>query len=334
VLTSTGTASSIFGYAGEQADTTGLIYLRARYMNPRLGIFLARDPWSGNYRQPFTLHGYAYVQANPINLLDPAGLCPICGQAPPPPKRYCEGHEQRSNLSQGAPPFGYCPDGTPIWGSMFRDVIKSESSKFGVPWQVVEGVLQSEKRFDTELQDEIENFTYSIDPELADIYYKVIGDPGTGIGNVHYATAKSISKYYEDYYLLCKNMQLGIGQDALPSTIVKKLLDSNFTVKTIAAYVRQLADYRFGSNGRPLMQTHAILAEWTIVDAVAIWHGYRYGVPRVSPGGQGFLSLEDFQNRSYSLDKLVNDVVQGKGDPSNSARQVVPVFEALFKITN
>ena len=30
VLTSTGTASSIFGYAGEQADTSGLIYLRAR----------------------------------------------------------------------------------------------------------------------------------------------------------------------------------------------------------------------------------------------------------------------------------------------------------------
>jgi uncharacterized protein RhaS with RHS repeats len=31
VLTSTGTASSIFGYAGEQVDTSGLVYLRARY---------------------------------------------------------------------------------------------------------------------------------------------------------------------------------------------------------------------------------------------------------------------------------------------------------------
>jgi RHS repeat-associated protein len=36
VLTSTGTASSIFGYAGEEIDTSGLIYLRARYMQPIL----------------------------------------------------------------------------------------------------------------------------------------------------------------------------------------------------------------------------------------------------------------------------------------------------------
>jgi hypothetical protein len=32
VLTSTGAASSIFGYSGEEVDTSGLIYLRARYM--------------------------------------------------------------------------------------------------------------------------------------------------------------------------------------------------------------------------------------------------------------------------------------------------------------
>ncbi len=44
VLTSTGTASSIFGYSGEQVDTSGLVYLRTRYLQPRLGIFLARDP--------------------------------------------------------------------------------------------------------------------------------------------------------------------------------------------------------------------------------------------------------------------------------------------------
>jgi RHS repeat-associated protein len=48
LLTSSGSGSSIFGYAGEQFDTTGLIYLRARYMNPTLGIFLSHDPSSGN----------------------------------------------------------------------------------------------------------------------------------------------------------------------------------------------------------------------------------------------------------------------------------------------
>jgi hypothetical protein len=42
-----------------------------------------------------------------------------------------------------------------------------------------------------------------------------------------------------------------------------------------------------------------------------MWHGYRYGVDRVSPGGRGF-DLEEFQNRSYSLQQLV-DVAQGTG---------------------
>ena len=73
VLTSTGTASSIFGYAGEQFDTTGLIYLRARYMNPMLGIFLSRDPWNGDVMRPRSMNGFAYVEGNPINLTDSSG---------------------------------------------------------------------------------------------------------------------------------------------------------------------------------------------------------------------------------------------------------------------
>ncbi len=75
VLTSTGTASSSFGYAGEQADTTGLIYLRARYMNPRLGIFLARDPWSGDQLRPGSMNGWNYAGGNPIIRVDPSGRC-------------------------------------------------------------------------------------------------------------------------------------------------------------------------------------------------------------------------------------------------------------------
>jgi RHS repeat-associated protein len=73
VLVSTGTASSIFGYAGEQIDTTGLVYLRARYMNPRLGIFLARDPWSGDVMQPGSMNGFNYVDGNPVSRIDPSG---------------------------------------------------------------------------------------------------------------------------------------------------------------------------------------------------------------------------------------------------------------------
>ena len=36
-------ASSDFGFTGEQADPTGLTYLRARYLDPSLGRFLSVD---------------------------------------------------------------------------------------------------------------------------------------------------------------------------------------------------------------------------------------------------------------------------------------------------
>jgi RHS repeat-associated protein len=40
-----GSATSIFGFTGEQMDSsTQLVFLRAWYMQPRLGMFLSRDP--------------------------------------------------------------------------------------------------------------------------------------------------------------------------------------------------------------------------------------------------------------------------------------------------
>jgi RHS repeat-associated protein len=81
VLNSSGTASSMYGFTGEQTDSqTGLLFLRARYMQPTLGIFTSRDPWSGDVMQPITLNGHIYVNQNPILLTDPSGKlpCPIC----------------------------------------------------------------------------------------------------------------------------------------------------------------------------------------------------------------------------------------------------------------
>jgi RHS repeat-associated protein len=72
VLSSNGTASSIFAYAGEQIDTSGLVFLRARYMNPTLGIFLARDPWSG-INCDRSMNGWNYGDDNPVNRIDPSG---------------------------------------------------------------------------------------------------------------------------------------------------------------------------------------------------------------------------------------------------------------------
>jgi RHS repeat-associated protein len=73
ILNSSGSTSSIFGFSGEQADTSGLIYLRARYMNPGLGIFLSHDPWSGDQMRPGSMNGFGYVEGDPINEVDPSG---------------------------------------------------------------------------------------------------------------------------------------------------------------------------------------------------------------------------------------------------------------------
>ena len=42
-----GVTAPTFGFTGEQTDPSGLVYLRARYMNPQLGMFLSKDPVAG-----------------------------------------------------------------------------------------------------------------------------------------------------------------------------------------------------------------------------------------------------------------------------------------------
>jgi len=63
----------MFGYTGEQTDSSGLVYLRARYYNPNTGTFLTKDPFPGVVQNPITLHPYLYTGNNPINRVDPSG---------------------------------------------------------------------------------------------------------------------------------------------------------------------------------------------------------------------------------------------------------------------
>lgn len=75
VLTSTGNATSIFGYAGEQFDSyIKLLFLRSRYYSPDTARFLSKDSWQGDYTSPQSLDGWSYVSGNPINKVDPTGL--------------------------------------------------------------------------------------------------------------------------------------------------------------------------------------------------------------------------------------------------------------------
>jgi len=56
-----------FGFTGESTDANGLVYLRARYYNPALGVFPNLDPMEN-------LNRYQYVGANPVNKADRSGM--------------------------------------------------------------------------------------------------------------------------------------------------------------------------------------------------------------------------------------------------------------------
>jgi len=49
-------------------------------MQPTLGIFLARDPWSGDQLRLESMNGYSYADNDPIFIVDPSG-------------RYAEGQQ-------------------------------------------------------------------------------------------------------------------------------------------------------------------------------------------------------------------------------------------------
>ena len=76
LLAQTGSSGTVYGFTGEQEDSaTGLLYLRARYYNSDLYIFMSRDPVAGYAHRPASQNGYNYANNNPINHTDPAGLC-------------------------------------------------------------------------------------------------------------------------------------------------------------------------------------------------------------------------------------------------------------------
>ncbi len=59
------------GQFGVMTETNGLLYMRARYYDPKIGRFLSEDPagFDGG------LNLYAYVGGNPVMGVDPTGLC-------------------------------------------------------------------------------------------------------------------------------------------------------------------------------------------------------------------------------------------------------------------
>ena len=130
-------------------------------------------------------------------------------------------------------------------------------------------------------------------------------ESGPGIGNVHLETARKVSRYFAEQYRGQEELQLNLHD--LPREDLAFLLTlEEENIQVVAAYARMLADYRFGAERQPLLQSHADLSQWTLEDALALWHGYRYGVREVSPSAEKYgFELKDFQTRGTDLEGLI-----------------------------
>jgi RHS repeat-associated protein len=65
------------GKFGVASEGNGLYFMRARFYDPRTGAFLSHDSDGGEPRQTQSINEYAYVQNDPVALVDPEGLLGI-----------------------------------------------------------------------------------------------------------------------------------------------------------------------------------------------------------------------------------------------------------------
>jgi RHS repeat-associated protein len=71
VFSTNGSATSPFSFMDEYTDSSGMLNLRAREYNPKMGRFLQPDPWPGSLG--LSQSQGTYAMTNPILYIDPSG---------------------------------------------------------------------------------------------------------------------------------------------------------------------------------------------------------------------------------------------------------------------
>lgn len=61
---SAGEAVTSYGFTGEWVDSTGMVYLRARYYEPGTGRFMTKDTWAGSIKRPISNNRWLYSYSN------------------------------------------------------------------------------------------------------------------------------------------------------------------------------------------------------------------------------------------------------------------------------
>lgn len=118
VRASSGPATA-FGFAGEVADPTGLIHLRARAYDPARGQFLSPDTVLPNAPATQGWNRYAYVANNPTTWVDPSGHTAIV--------EYAQNVAQRAKVAFATSRLGRCLTGA------FKEIAE------GLAWAPVMG---------------------------------------------------------------------------------------------------------------------------------------------------------------------------------------------------
>lgn len=308
VLHSSGNGQSVYGFTGEERDQSGLIFLRARYMQPGLGIFLTEDTMPGIAASPLSMHLYLYAWANPVNRVDPSGL-----QQPPP---QCDFGE----ICATGPTGPYVPQtpplqpgsSDPLTQEQWR-LAQQEAYRFGIPPALVAATIATEIVDDTDFVNTVYDEATRGIGNLADLAYSTRDRPlfdlcylllecfheycglaphlesrgigygfAPGIAHMHAGVAVRTEEYYATNYP-GSNLLPDLGTSNQAGVRLRTLLSDEGSIRYAAAYLRQYTDYRKN------WSNHWYFSDLTDTDMVIIYTAYRCDINNC------YGSLKDFQ---------------------------------------